>query len=89
VGENLAAATVRHLPVEAGWCAVLLLDEGSTAERVLEECGVVVHPGSFYGMAGPGRAVVSLLGPAEDFRRGMRLLGGTKVANTSPDACNV
>lgn len=75
VAENLRLVQGRHLPVESGWCVVLLLGRGRTAERVLEETGVVVHPGSFYGLAGPGRVVASLLGPVEDFRRGMELLG--------------
>jgi aspartate/methionine/tyrosine aminotransferase len=74
VRENLGLVRGRHLPVESGWCVVLLLENGQTAESVLEECGVVVHPGSFYGLSGPGRVVVSLLGPVDEFRRGMELL---------------
>jgi aspartate/methionine/tyrosine aminotransferase len=76
VRKNLGLVGGRHLPVESGWCAVLLLENGRTAESVLEECGVVVHPGSFYGLAGPGRVVASLLGPVDQFRRGMELLPG-------------
>jgi len=76
VRENLGLVRGRHLPVESGWCVVLLLESGWTAEAVLDTTGVVVHPGSFYGLAGPGRVVASLLGPVEEFRRGMELLLG-------------
>jgi hypothetical protein len=31
------------------------------------ERGVIVHPGSFYGMADADRVVVSLIGPSADF----------------------
>jgi alanine-synthesizing transaminase len=74
VRENLARVEGRHLPVESGWCVILLLENGRTAERVFDECGVVVHPGSFYGLAGPGRVVASVLGPIAEFERGMDLL---------------
>lgn len=76
VRENLGLIAGRHLPVESGWCAVLLLENGRTAESVLAESGVIVHPGSFYGLSGPGRVVASLLGPVPSFRRGMELLQG-------------
>jgi alanine-synthesizing transaminase len=76
VRENLGLVRGRHLPVASGWCVVLLLENGRTAESVLEESGVVVHPGSFYGLSGPGRVVASLLGPVEEFRRGMELWPG-------------
>ncbi|SFS16235.1 Aspartate/methionine/tyrosine aminotransferase [Granulicella pectinivorans] len=75
VRENLGLVRGRHLPVESGWCVVLLLDGGGTAEDLLAETGVLVHPGSFYGLAGPGRVVASLLGPVKGFRRAMALLG--------------
>jgi alanine-synthesizing transaminase len=41
---------------------------------VLRETGVIVHPGSFYGMAGGGRVVVSLIGSAGEFIEGMERL---------------
>ena len=63
------------LPVEAGWCAVLRLPmaagPGSLAERLVQEAGVVTHPGSFYGMPQANRLVVSLLGAPEDFAQGV------------------
>jgi hypothetical protein len=36
--------------------------------------GVWVHPGHFFGMAPSGWLVVSLLGPADDFTRGIEIL---------------
>ena len=59
------------LEVDAGWSAVLGLPgcvgEAECAERLARERGVIVHPGSFYGMGEAGRVVVSLIGPAEEF----------------------
>ncbi len=79
---NLQALTganaLRFLPVEAGWSAVVAvpqrLGSGSLTQRLIEECGVVTHPASFYGMAGAHRLVVSLIGPEADFRKGIALL---------------
>jgi alanine-synthesizing transaminase len=36
-----------------------------------------VHPGSFFGFAGEGWLVVSLLGPEGEFRRGVEELVGS------------
>ena len=84
VRANLAIlreAGLEVMPVEAGGSAVARLPrtfaarDGATA---LLERGVVVHPGSFYGMAEVGRVVVSLLTPVEVMReaaRRMRDLG--------------
>ena len=59
------------LEVDAGWSAVLGLPgcvgEAECAERLARERGVMVHPGSFYGMGEAKRVVVSLIGPAEEF----------------------
>jgi alanine-synthesizing transaminase len=80
VRANLAFAQGRGMEVlrtEAGWSAILRLEqreEGEIAERLLVEVGVVVHPGSFYGIAGMGRVVISLLGPTEDFQEGIKRL---------------
>ena len=66
---------VTRLEVEAGWYAVLrvpaLGNDEELAVRLLEEHGVYVHPGSFFGFAGEGWLVVSLLTEAEEFRRGV------------------
>jgi len=42
------------------------------AERLVRERGVLVHPGSFYGMAERNRIVVSLIGPREVFEAGIQ-----------------
>lgn len=78
VRANLACAEesgVQVLRVEAGWCAILRLPKlgagREVAEILLLEHGVIVHPGSFYGIAEGGRFVVSLIGPEEEFAAGM------------------
>jgi len=62
---------LRLLKVDAGWSTVLALPgcvgEADCAERLARERGVIVHPGSFYGMAEAHRVVVSLIGPYEEF----------------------
>jgi alanine-synthesizing transaminase len=73
--ELLRSPAVTRLGVEAGWYAVLrvpaLGDDEDLTVRLLEEHGVYVHPGSFFGFAGQGWLVVSLLTPEEEFRRGV------------------
>jgi len=65
-------AGIEVLRVEAGWAAVLLLRGWeSPAQRLLVECGVVVHPGDFYGLGDRRMVVVSLLTPEAVFREGM------------------
>jgi aspartate/methionine/tyrosine aminotransferase len=82
VRGNLRAAMesgVEVLQVEAGWSAILRLPQrsgGEVAEDLLREAGVVVHPGSFYGIGEAGRVVVSLLGSAGEFRVGMERVRG-------------
>ncbi len=64
------------LDVDAGWSAVLGLPrcagERDCAERLVRERDVIVHPGSFYGMAERNRLVVSLIGPSAEFEEGIR-----------------
>ncbi len=64
------------LEVDAGWSAVLGLPccvgEAECAERLARERGVIVHPGSFYGMAESKRVVVSLIGPSDEFEGGIQ-----------------
>ena len=81
VRGNLATARtagLEVLEVEAGWSAVLRLAQrgpaGDLALEVLRAVGVVLHPGSFYGMSEGGRVVVSLIGPAAEFAEGVRRL---------------
>jgi alanine-synthesizing transaminase len=64
------------LECDAGWSAVLALPgcvgEADCAERLVRERGVIVHPGSFYGMAEAQRVVISLIAPVEDVAAGIR-----------------
>ncbi len=69
----------RRLEAEGGWYAVLQVpgieDDEDWAVRLLEEEGVYVHPGQFFGFSREGHFVVSLITPGEIFRGGMdRLL---------------
>jgi alanine-synthesizing transaminase len=72
--RNAVEGGVEVLRVEAGWSAIFRLPQrvGDLAEILLREAGVMVHPGTFYGIAEAGRVVVSLLGPGEDFAEGIR-----------------
>jgi alanine-synthesizing transaminase len=87
VRGNLAAAQrsgAEVLRVAAGWSAILRLPQMGVdrdiAEMLLREIGVVVHPGSFYGIAESGRVVVSLLGAEEEFAEGLeRIVHGRKT----------
>jgi aspartate/methionine/tyrosine aminotransferase len=69
---------VTRLVVEAGWYAVLrvpgLQPEEEMALDLLLEQGVVVHPGGFFGFAGQGWLVVSLLTPVEEFNSGVEAI---------------
>jgi aspartate/methionine/tyrosine aminotransferase len=86
---NLGAAQrsgVEVLGVEAGWSAILRLPQvvEGVAEMLLREVGVVVHPGSFYGIAETGRVVVSLLEPEGEFREGLeRVVQGLELNQDS------
>jgi alanine-synthesizing transaminase len=79
---------VEVLRVEAGWSAILRLPQlggdGDVAESLLREEGVVVHPGSFYGIPELGRVVVSLLGPRDQFEEGLeRIVHGQELNHGS------
>ncbi|MGA8110205.1 MAG: pyridoxal phosphate-dependent aminotransferase [Acidobacteriaceae bacterium] len=77
--ELLQFPAVTRLAVEAGWYAVLRVPalgrDEDLAVRLVEERGVSVHPGYFFGFAGEGWLVVSLLTPEEEFRRGVEAIG--------------
>jgi aspartate/methionine/tyrosine aminotransferase len=88
VRENYLAAVesgVEVLRLEAGWSAVLRLpqraSEGEMADGLLRELGVVVHPGSFYGIAEAGRVVVSLIVAMNEFALGMQKIQGSNRWN--------
>ena len=71
----LRQSLVTRLEVDAGWYAVLRVPgvqtEEETALELLLQRGVVVHPGGFFGFAGQGWLVVSLLAPEWEFTAGV------------------
>jgi aspartate/methionine/tyrosine aminotransferase len=71
---NDPAATV--LPVEGGWSAVIRVprieSDEALALRLIEEHGIVVHPGYFFDFDADGYIVVSLLTEPEIFNEGIR-----------------
>src|SRR5690606_27308075 len=77
--ERLAWAfrdtVVTPLPVEGGWYAVLRLpcvqSDEVWALALLEDEGVLVHPGYLFDFAGPPHIVVSLLTPEAVFEAGI------------------
>jgi aspartate/methionine/tyrosine aminotransferase len=76
-GQLSALPIVSRLEVEGGWYALLRIPALEADERTakeLLECGVWVHPGYFFGMADSGWLVVSLLGPEQEFSRGVTAL---------------
>jgi alanine-synthesizing transaminase len=66
-----AARNLTHLPVQAGWAAIVQLPQHRSgddlAERLIREAGVITHPASFYAIPGQHRVVVSLLTPEASF----------------------
>ncbi len=83
IRQNLATLTaapkLTHLPVQAGWSAVLQLPQSlaspTLAETLVREACVITHPASFYAMPGDHRLVISLIGPLEPFAAGLENLG--------------
>jgi alanine-synthesizing transaminase len=64
-----------RLELDAGWYAVLRIPATRSDEDVaialLEQEGVLVHPGHFFDFPGTGYLVVSLIAPEAEFREGM------------------
>jgi aspartate/methionine/tyrosine aminotransferase len=83
IRQNLATLgdvpNLTHLPVQAGWSAVLQLPQWlaspTLAEALVREAGVITHPASFYAMPGDHRLVVSLIGSPQPFAAGLKNLG--------------
>lgn len=67
--------SVARLACEGGWYATLRTPPFATGDtlavRLLEQFGIAVHPGSFFGFAEENRLVVSLLTMPEVFREGI------------------
>jgi alanine-synthesizing transaminase len=80
--RQLAAhSSCRRLEIEGGWYAVLRVpvtgSDEDLAIKLLQEHGVLVHPGHFYDFPQDGYLVVSLIPPGEAFAEGIaRLLKG-------------
>jgi hypothetical protein len=64
-----------RLPVEGGWSVLLrrpaVEADEACALRLLEQRGILVHPGSFFDLRGDGYFVLSLLIQPATFRRGL------------------
>ena len=70
--------SVDVLPVGGGWSAVLrvpaVIGDEELCLRLLEDCGVAVHPGQLFGFRIAGWLVTSLLPPVGPFTEGARLM---------------
>lgn len=75
------APNCERLQAEAGWYATLRVPVTQTDEdlaiRLMEEQGVVVHPGHFFDFDREGYLIVSLMTPEADFREGVRRILAT------------
>jgi len=75
--EQLSGQAIcERLKYEGGWTAVLRMPavqpDEDLAIKLLQERGVMVHPGHLYDFAQPGYLVVSLIVPADQFAEGLR-----------------
>lgn len=88
----LGSALVRRARVEAGWSVLVRVPawepDDQLALRLLEQAGVVTHPGSFYGLGARGWLVLSLLTPLAIFAEGVaQLISAVEAsANTESSA---
>ncbi len=78
LNRTLEKTAARALPVEGGWYAVIELPRIHSSQdwalALLDQDGVVVHPGSFYGFSDGCHLIVSLLPQPNKFREGVRRL---------------
>jgi alanine-synthesizing transaminase len=79
--DHLRSAALRSmtvLPVEGGWSAVLRVPSTESDEelalRLIEEHGIIVHPGYLFDFESDGYIVVSLLTEPSTFDQGVRRL---------------
>lgn len=84
----LLGAPAHALHLEGGWSAIVqlprTLSEETWVTRLLEEHGVIVHPGYFFDMESGAYVVVSLITPPKQFDEGLKRL--RKLAISSCDA---
>jgi alanine-synthesizing transaminase len=68
----------RVLPVEGGWSAIIRVpridSDEALALRLIEEHGVIIHPGYFFDFESEGHVVVSLLTEPHVFEEGIARL---------------
>jgi alanine-synthesizing transaminase len=73
-----AVRAVQRLPVEGGWAVVLRVPTTESDEdlalRLLEEHGVLVHPGYFFDFENESYLVISLLTEPSTFEEGVKRL---------------
>ncbi len=69
--QSLVGTAMARLQAEGGWYAVLrvpaLEPDEALALRLVEQVGLLVHPGSSFGFPPGGRLVISLLLPSQEF----------------------
>lgn len=75
-----SAPQIQRMEVQGGWYATLRVpavqSDEDLAVRLMEQQGVVVHPGHFFDFAGEGYLVVSLMTPEVEFQDGIgRVIG--------------
>lgn len=73
-----SAASIERLRVEGGWYAVLRVPATRSDEELaidlIENAGVIVHPGHFYDFQQDGFLVISLITPNADFSAGIKAI---------------
>lgn len=87
-----AHPAIEILPCGGGWSAVARLpaveDEEALCLRVLEEHGVAVHPGLFFGFSSSVYVVLSLLPSEGIFAEGVRRLLAAVTSGRAPTVSN-
>jgi hypothetical protein len=71
--ENFAVVRGAALEVEAGWSAIVPMEEGAEL-RLLRDHDVLVQPGYFYDFENPKYMVLSLLTAPDVFKKGVARL---------------
>jgi alanine-synthesizing transaminase len=73
--RELKGTPISRLEVEGGWYATLRIPalerDEELAIRLVQDFGVEVHPGHFFGFPDSGWLVLSLLTPEQDFSHGI------------------
>jgi alanine-synthesizing transaminase len=76
-----------RLPSDGGWYAIVVLPPGCSeealVERLVEEDGVITHPGYFFDMTPEGFLVVSLLPERATFAEGARRVAARIAASST------